>query len=351
MFFSGTITIPQLINKIANELMASDPRFTNPEAASGYWTGDNTDLKYGNGAFYRRVIKWEDVSRTGQEKTLYIALECPWWDGNQSMFQLRGDYGQYMFGILITVSQTWDDANHRYPSEEANHQHDVMPIWLNNGGMSAINRDQLFTLNLAYWMWVDKEPAVAGNGFVVYVKPDPRPSGLGGVVTTSFLNLEKILSKEYSDGYSLWSIMSHVNHWPWGEGNQNALTHKWAWVLHPFSVIATEDSYGDANDYWSFGLGNWGNSMKGIDQPIGARLSAGGDPPKVYYMKLIIHAVAKFNERPLYQLEHFFQWQEGVGLIDQDVIAVESSTTKYLCLSKDCPDSTNRLIFALKYVQ
>jgi hypothetical protein len=70
---------------------------------------------------------------------------------------------------------------------------------------------------------------------------------------------------------------------------------------------------------------------------------------KVYYVKPIIN-----NQTnalcPIFQAELWFPWTEGLGLIDGDVVALEGSTTKFLCKALDSPDSTNRLPFAIKYV-
>jgi hypothetical protein len=46
----------------------------------------------------------------------------------------------------------------------------------------------------------------------------------------------------------------------------------------------------------------------------------------------------------------FFAYDEGYGLVDGDVIAIEGQTTKYLCKALDSPDTTTRIPIAMKYV-
>jgi hypothetical protein len=70
---------------------------------------------------------------------------------------------------------------------------------------------------------------------------------------------------------------------------------------------------------------------------------------KVYYSKPMIQN-QKNAVTPIFQSELFFPFDEGVGLIDGDVVAVEGSTTKFLCKSLDSPDNLNRLTYAIKYV-
>jgi hypothetical protein len=69
----------------------------------------------------------------------------------------------------------------------------------------------------------------------------------------------------------------------------------------------------------------------------------------VYYVKPII-CNTRDERTPIFQSEIFFAFDEGVGLVDGDVIAIEGQTMKYLCKALDSPDNTQRLTFAIKYV-
>jgi len=69
---------------------------------------------------------------------------------------------------------------------------------------------------------------------------------------------------------------------------------------------------------------------------------------KVYYIKPIINNTPN-QLSPIFQSELFFQWTEGLGLIDGDVVAVQGQPVKFLCKAVDSPDSTNRLTYAIKY--
>jgi len=70
---------------------------------------------------------------------------------------------------------------------------------------------------------------------------------------------------------------------------------------------------------------------------------------KVYYVKPIINNQAN-QLSPIFQAELWFPWSESIGLVDGDVIAIEGQTTKFLCKALDSPDSTSRLLYAIKYV-
>jgi hypothetical protein len=232
--------------------------------------------------------------------------------------------------------------------------------------MSNIQKATLLTLNVAYWLWVDDDTASPdkGNGLCIMIKPDSA-GGLGWSTWTYTnsvcFNMEKLNSKEFSDGYSLWHFMSLVNYVPWAGGNQNALTRKWAWILHPWASPATDDTIGDANDFYYLTQTWWGQrptglntfenyGIKGIDFPVWAALSQGGSPPNVYFMKGIIHAEPRYNNKPIGTIQHCFPWREGTGIVDQDIISEPSpSTTKYVCLGKESASNATRLTMAIKY--
>ena len=355
-FYNGSSTIPGLINLMADKLIASDPKYTNTYSASTRYTGDANDVDYGVTCYQRRVTRWEDPAKSGQEKTMYVVFQIPFWDVNQAMFQYSST-AQYMFGIEVIVSSTWDGTNN-VPGADA--QRTLVMMATYSGGMSALQKSQLMATNIAYWLWVDDDISSPdkGNGLVIMMKPDQTT---WGYPLSCCFNMEKLTSKEFSDGYSLWHFGSFLNAFPNSGGTQNSITKKWAWILHPWALPATDDTLGDANDYFYLNMNWWGKissgtntfsdqGMRGIDYPVWAALSQGGSPPNVYFTKGICHAEPRYNNKPIGIIQHCFPWKEGTGIIDQDIISEPSpSTTKYVCLAKESPYSAVKLPMAIKY--
>jgi hypothetical protein len=363
-FYSGSSTTPGIVNLMADKLMASDSKFTNPYASLTRYTGDGNDVEYGITCYQRRVLKWEDPAKSGQEKTMYVVFQIPFWDVNQAMFQTRSDAAYYMFGIEVIVSTSWNSTTH---APDGDIQRTFIPVvqW-GTAGMSNTQKAALLVHNVAYWMWVDDDAASPdkGNGLCIMIKPDSA-AGYGWstwyYTNSVMFNMEKLKTKEFSDGYSLWFFNSLVNWFNAVGGNQTSLTKKWAWVLHPWGLPATDDTMGDANDYYYIAQTWWGqrstglnsfenHGIKGIDWPVWAALSQGGSPPNVYFMKGIVHAETRYNNKPIGTIQHCFPWREGTGIVDQDIISEPSpSTTKYVCLGKESQTSSTRLTMAIKY--
>jgi hypothetical protein len=212
-FYSGSSTMPGIVNLMADKLIASDSKFTNPYASLTRYTGDGNDVDYGISCYQRRVLKWEDPEKTGQEKTMYVVFQIPFWDVNQAMFQVRSDAGHYMFGIEVIISTGWNNTTH-LPDGDV--QRTIIPIVMWNAGMSNTQKAALLAHNVAYWLWVDDDALSIdkGNGLCIMIKPDSA-GGYGWTTWTNtisvFFNMEKLKSKEFSDGYSLWFFNSHVN--------------------------------------------------------------------------------------------------------------------------------------------
>jgi len=363
MFYSGSSTMPGIINMMADKLIASDSRFTNPYQGGTRYTGDGNDADYGITTYQRRVTKFYDASKSGQEQTLYIVFQIPFWDVNQAMFQYRSDAGYYWFGIEVIVSSTWDFSNN-VPGSGA--QRTFIPIVTANSGMSNTQKGTLLTLNVSYWLWVDDDAASPdkGNGLVIVVKPDST-AGYGWsywiYTNSACFNFEKLGTKEFSDGYSLWHLETFINYFVWAGGNESSLTKQWAWVLHPWAVPALNNTFGDADNYYQINQTWWGQisnglnsftnaGIKGVDFPVWAALSQGGSPPNVYFMKGIVHAEPQYNNKPIGTIQHCFPWKEGTGIVDQDIISLPSpSTTKYVCLAKNSQSQATNLPMAIKY--
>lgn len=160
-FYSGSSTMPGILNMIADKLIASDSLFSNPYSSLTRYTGDGNDVEYGITCYQRRVLKWEDPAKSGQEKTMYIVFQIPFWDVNQAMFQTRSDAGYYMFGIEVIISTSWNNTTH---SPDGDIQRTFIPVvqW-GTAGMSNTQKAALLVHNLAYWMWVDDDALSPGE--------------------------------------------------------------------------------------------------------------------------------------------------------------------------------------------
>jgi hypothetical protein len=77
----------------------------------------------------------------------------------------------------------------------------------------------------------------------------------------------------------------------------------------------------DAGHY-DFGFSGWSTPSTSGDQGRSSFKSHGNG--KVYYMKPVAHNHAGW-QKPIFQTEMCFAWNENEGLIDGDVIALEES--------------------------
>lgn len=316
-FTSGAKTVYDILEEIVAGLIAGGGW----SDADATWTTSNKTmanlgrrvLKYENGA---EVIYWafEIINQTSGQN---------WYYGNSAWH-----YGK---GIRITASSSWDSVNHTYP---VSNQQTFVPFEVvYNGGVGT----DLATLQLTYYLWVE------AKGFCLLAKPEPTGSNYQ---QSFFIVLERNPNKEYTDGQSNFYLMKWCNIWYcyydayWGPAVWRDRT-----ILRPFAY-----QFPDYPSAW----GNWGNyspngnGISFVANPSYWAFKSNGNG-KVYYVKPIINNTAN-QLSPIFQVELWFPWSEGVGLVDGDVIAIEGSTTKYLCKALDSPDSTNRITVAMKYV-
>ena len=320
-YTSGSKYLWEIIDDIAAGLIATP---------GGYWTdGDvtwDTSVKTGNNA--RRCLHYLNGS-----EELYVALEMI----NQTSginYYYTGGQWYYGKGVRIVLSATWDNLNHTYPPTN---QSTLIPFEnYQNGGVST----DMATLLITYYLWIES------NGFVITGKPDPTATPHQ---QSFFIVLERNASKEYSDGYSNFYCLSVLNFYGGGQGStaydgQDGVTsiNRSRLILRPFSYQYPDTATRLGTVYPS------GNGVSFVPTPTYYAFKSSGDG-KAYYVKPIIHNISG-QVTPIFQAELWFPWSEGVGLIDGDVVAVEGSTTKFLCKGLDSPDSTNRLNFAIKYV-
>lgn len=316
-YTTGAKILADVIDEISNGLIATP---------GGYWTDNdttwNTTNKTANNA--RRSLKY-----TNGSEELYVALEAI-----NTSIQVKNSGGYYIQskGLRITLSASWDNINHIYPS--LNQQSFIQfetwhhSIYNNN----TVAQADLATLQIIYYMWTES------NGFVVMAKPEPY--ALDSSQQSFFLCLERNPNKEYVDGYTNFFVFA------W----QNMFQHAWdaypyarfRSILRPFAY-----QYPDTGSYDGSMIFN-GSGLSFWNSPSFYAYKSQGNG-KVYYVKPIVHNYSN-QIMPIMQSELFFPFSESVGLIDGDVIAIEGATTKYLCKSLDSPDSTIRINMAIKYV-
>jgi hypothetical protein len=316
-FTTGAKILASIIDEISDGLIATP---------GGYWADNdtmwNTSNKTANNA--RRSLKY-----TNGLEELYVALEAI-----NTSAQVRADNNYYTQskGVRITLSASWDAVAHTYPS--LNQQSFIQfETWnFNIYANNTVAQADLATLQVTYYLWIES------NGFVIMAKPEP--TGVDGSQQSFFLCLERNPNKEYADGYSNFFVVIQQNMFHQGRVAYPGAMCKG--VLRPFAYQYPTN----ADNYDSIVLNGAGVNYWLSPSYYTYKSQGNG---KVYYVKPIIHNHAG-QLMPILQSELFFPFSEAVGLIDGDVIAIEGSTTKYLCKSLDSPDSTARINMAMKYV-
>ena len=316
-FTTGAKILASIIDEIADGLIATP---------GGYWTdGDpewNTNNKTLNMA--RRSLRYTNVG-----EDIYITLEAI--NTNNIIVYYNGQYQyRYAKGLRIGFSSSWDSTAHvpssttyrslvQFEAQYTNTQSNTKPY---------TTPADMATLQITYYLWIES------NGFVITGKPEPfaNDDRQGSFVVV----LERCPNKEYADGatnFFCYNIASYVNY-------TNDAAYPANNFMRPFIYQTSNSAYD------SYGT----MDMTGIifpQVPYYAYKSSGNG--KVYYIKPII-SNAPDERSPIFQSELFFLYSEGIGLVDGDVIALEGSTTKYLCKALDSPDVTYRLPIAMKYV-
>lgn len=302
-YTSGGKTIYEIIDEIAAALIAS---------SGGYWTdADTTWTTATKTAFLgRRALKY-----TNGAEVIYITLE-----GINTTYNCQPGVW-YAKGLRFGFSAGWDGTGHAPTST-------TYRSTIGYQGHVNANVDaDLATLQMTYYLWVD------ASGFIITAKPEPHSTDTGQGCFV--LVCERNANKEYTDGFSNFYSAAACQYLTSG---QNDAAQYFRVYMRPFT----------------FQRGGWedGTAMRptGISFPMcpyTAYKSNGNG--KVYYIKPIIFNSADWR-MPIFQSEMFFAYDEGYGLVDGDVIAIEGQTTKYLCKALDSPDTTTRIPIAMKYV-
>jgi hypothetical protein len=316
-YLTGTKNVHDLIDDIANTLIAS---------SGGYWTNNdatwNTNTRTEGTNLSRRSLKYLKGS-----EMWYFSMEVI--NANTNIYRSCGNNAYYYAkGIRFAFSQTWTPST-GYPAPP-NSQTSLVYILVGNGSNGGCT--DILNMQTTYYMWIDE------TGFVIMGRPEPTsdPNENSFIVV-----VEHSDTKEYTDGYTNVYLFSQTNIWPTlhdgSSYNGGELTQLHRSILRPFAYLWPNNSgCWSATQPYSYGIsyyvtcGYWGYKSLGNG--------------KVYYVKPVINNEAN-AVTPIFQSELFFPWNEGVGLIDGDVIALEGTSKKFLC-----PDSTNRLNFAIRYV-
>lgn len=302
-FYSGADNIYEILDIIADKLIAESADWTDGDTT---WT--TTDRSENNNG--RRCLKW-----TGDSADIWLAIDVI----NAQGKEIDADENERAKGFRITFTSSWDSTNHTWGAT-------------NSQGFCAYEAEQdanatanLATLLMNYWLWVDE------SGFALMAVPDAHS---GDALQTSFICVvERMATKEYSDGYSnFYCYMdyndSDMESWKGSDPTSGYMVND---MLRPFSYVSRTALGIDFYSADKYALKSNGNG-------------------KVYYMKPVI-----FNDTaemiPIGQSEMFFQYSTEAGLVDGDVIAIDGDTTKFLCKSLASPDDAEMIHYAIKYVE
>lgn len=309
-YTSGAKILADIIEEIANGLIAT---------AGGYWTNADTTwttaVKTLNNA--RRALKYLNGT-----EVMYLTLEAI-----NTNYTLQSNW--IAKGIRVGFSPDWDAVGH-VPTSTT--YRSTIPFEARSTTVDA----DLAILQITYYLWID------ANGFVITAKPEPI--ALDGGQSSFVLLVERNPNKEYTDGFSNFFALCECNYTTWlGNGDANYYYRK---QMRPFTYQANGwDAYANLI-FPQLGISypavydNWAGYL------FAFKSNGNG---KVYYVKPVVANTAD-NLTPIAQLELFFRYVEGAGLVDGDVIAIEGQTTKYLCKALDSPDAVTRLPIAMKYV-
>lgn len=300
VFTQGRDTIPNIIEYIAETLIASSADWADADTT---WTttDDYTNLNS------RRALVY-----SGDTSDMYVALEAV--NVGISTSYIGGL--THARGLRLRFCASWDSFNHNVGSPV---QQTFAPVegrtWNN-----AFYED-LETQQFDYWLWVSEE------GFALVIQPLYSDNDKQ---VSCILVMEHIPEneKEYTDGQSNWFAYMRKNYEGW-QDTDKYIGYEQNKIVRPFVY----DSYDGTGLQW------WKRTYYSF-------ISDGNN--KIYLALPILHN--SVDERtPLYRPKLFFYLNQNEGIFDNDIIAVEGETTKYLCKMIDSPDDSSVLPWAIKY--
>jgi hypothetical protein len=372
-FYVGAETLPNLINKICDELLAvSGSSWSEPDG-SGDWiidanTAGHRALKYTNGS-----------------EVIYITFEVikggntPWGVTANDGVELGVHNTYYRHsgkGLRFGYAAGWDELNHK-PSgswlqtfiayyTRYTYQPSNMEEWRATGNLDWTTPSYAQPF-IDYWLWIED------NGFALIGNPahQSQNNRSGAFI----LICERNPNKEYNDGMPFFYSYARQSCWEVnGKRNDTSLDGlRMECVLRPWSYRASTRKEFKADPNTTFAQysqeihQSWDATDLGhIDDPIGIEFpksairSIGNG--KVYYVKPIVHnsfsVGANKHETafdPMFQSDFFLHWRPDTGILHGDILKWESpSTRQYLVLEigsnwKDT-NSDSKLRYAIKYV-
>jgi len=283
-FFSGSKKLYEIIEEIADHLIDNYADWSDGDTT---WT---TEDPSGDNA--KRCLYHSDG--------LYITLE------QINTSRKVHTSGYYAKGLRTYVSDDWDSENHKPAGNQ-------MYSFIQTEGCSGSVQADLATLLFSYYSWV------AANGFVLLATPSAHSSDdrQGAFILVWERNTNKLYSDSYTNFYC-YNRCAYLNYSYYSGWR----THN---VIRPFAFQANGYTSGYERTYYP--SRNYGND-------------------KVYYAFPYIHN-AQDNSRHIYVPELFLEWASGRGLIDGDVLLVDSK--KYLLKRISSPDTTTDLYYGIRY--
>lgn len=325
VFALGVKTIPDIIDDIANGLIAS----IDPTDGLHHWT--DADIMW-NTSDRREIRAKRALKYENGPEIIYLALESK----NTWYVSYDPSSPYYSKGLRITFSATWDSTNHSYGSTV---QQTSIPFETYYYTITVAPTSDLAAELIYYYTWIES------NGFVIMAKPEPTQAN---DQNSFFVAVERNPNKEYVDGYSNFYCYNSMNLWPtfifFTRPVPYADTHRS--FLRPFAYEWPQTVATSATPFYyclaSGTLERDYNFVSPADQ-------------KFYYRKPIISnnkiesGQANVALSPIFTAELWFPWSEMRGIVDGDIIQIEGTQKQFLCKSLDSPDGTARITYAMRY--
>ncbi len=360
-FYTGALPLPDLINKICNELKTVSGSCWSEPDLSGDWINDAA-------AAGHRALKYVNGS-----ETIYITFELLSGGRTRAWGNTLDDGVELYYispntvsgkGLRFGFAYAWDDVLHaptgswmqtfiayysRFSSSPAS-----LEDWRCTG--------KLLTAPIDYWVWIEN------NGFALMGIPEHQSQN--DESGAFMLVCERNPDKEYNDGMPFFYGYARQSNLECNGSRSNANYdgYRHECVLRPWTYRAStqKEFYADPNtDYkcdYQMLHSTWDTTDLGHpDDPIGIEFpkpaikSSGSG--KVYYVKPIVHnsfsVGANKHETafdPIFQSEFFLAWRPDTGIVQGDILKWESpSTRQYLVLEIGSQHSTGKLRYAIKY--
>ncbi len=329
-YYTGAITLPNLIDKIANELNA---------VASTHWSDGDAGWNSG-----KRCCKYVNGG-----EIMYVALETV-----NAAINFYSTY--YHKGLRVTFSGGWTAG-----APSGNKQQTMIMFESKTNG--TVGGD-LTTMLITYYLWIEDA------GFAVMGVPESNTTDDRQGSFIAVVERYDPATKEYDDSagnfYGYFRCNNIEFNYNRGSGTYDGKRHES--VMRPFKFVGHTDkdfsadpngnyltNYYEIHKSWNTTYFGHIYDPCGVEFPKLAIKSSGNG--KVYYCKPVVH-----NSITLYGFRHetsfdpialsdlFIAWRPDSGLVDGDIIALPApSTKKYLLKSLNSADSAVPLYYGIKY--